>query len=90
MNADDRTRIDRLRASLVDWALADAKRAASSEVDLPRLSFIGVAALLDTVARLHSGRRGDGRAAFAGYVKKYLPGYDSDILYHGLEERLVA
>ena len=59
-----REALQRLRASLYDWHFCDLKKAASPEVDLPRLAFVGLASWIDAVARLYSGKKGDGFGAW--------------------------
>jgi len=71
--ASERQALVRLRASLYDWHFCDIKKAASAEVDLPRLAFIGLASWIDTVARLYSGRQGHGFSAWRAFIRAYLP-----------------
>lgn len=98
ISASERTQLDRIRASLGKWALADIKRAASAEVDLPRLAFIGLAALLDQLSLLFakpskSGKKAQGLNAWFQFVPQYLPAWsareDVELLYDGLRNALL-
>jgi hypothetical protein len=71
----ERKAMERLRASLYDWYFCDLKKAASPEVDLPRLAFVGLASWIDAVARLYGGKKGDGFSAWRAFIHKYLPDY---------------
>jgi hypothetical protein len=89
----ERQELDRLRASLYDWHFCDLKKAASAEVDLPRLAFIGLASWIDTVARLYTGRRLDGFSAWRAFIRAYLPARMHDEhevrrLYDGLRNAI--
>jgi hypothetical protein len=89
----EREALQRLRASLYDWHFSDLKRAASPEVDLPRLAFIGLASWIDTVARLYMGKRGDAFSAWRAFIRAYLPERMHDErevrrLYDGLRNAL--
>jgi hypothetical protein len=97
MTAREREELDRIRKSLGDWALADIKRAASQEVDLPRLAFIGLAAWLDTVSYLYAPkpkdkRRKKGLNAWLEFLPRYTR-YKSDeevkLLCDGLRNALL-
>src|SRR6266849_2375831 len=70
---DEREDIARIQASLYTWAFEDIKCAASEAVELPRLAFIGLASWVDAVARLYTGKRKAGKAAWAEFIRAYLP-----------------
>lgn len=98
ITALERAQLDRVRASLGDWALADIKRAASPEVDLPRLAFIGLAALLDQLSLLYAsrskqGKKARGLNAWIQFVPRYLPAWstrdDVQLLHDGLRNALL-
>jgi len=98
ISADERAQLDRIRASLGDWALADIKRASSPEVDLPRLAFIGLAALLDQLSLLFAkpskkGKKAKGLNAWMQFVPRYLPAWataaEVELLYDGLRNKLL-
>lgn len=61
--------IDQLYRSLHDWALNDVRRAATPEVDLPRLAFVGLAAWLDTVSLLYTGGKQKGKGRVDGLLQ---------------------
>lgn len=89
----EREALERLRASLYEWHFCDLKKAATAEVDLPRLAFIGLASWIDTIARLYTGRRGDGFSAWRAFIREYLPERMHDEheirrLYDGLRNAL--
>jgi hypothetical protein len=91
--ASERQALKRLQASLYDWHFCDIKKAASPEVDLPRLAFLGLASWIDTVARLYSGKQGDGFSAWRALIRAYLPERMHDEreirrLYHGLRNTI--
>lgn len=83
--------IDRLYRSLHDWALNDVRRAASPEVALPRLAFVGLAAWLDTVSLLYTGGKHKGQGAWTAFFKRYLPQYEAEAatLSDGLRNKLL-
>lgn len=68
---DEREGIERIKASLYEWAFEDVKRAASPQVALPRLAFIGLASWIDTVSRLYGGNSGE--PAWKKFIRAYLP-----------------
>lgn len=87
----EREQIARLRQSLEGWALGDVKKAASEEVDLPRLAFVGLAAWIDTLTYLRFGKNKPARDAWAGFFREYLPERtsDSELLRVGLRNKLL-
>lgn len=99
ISVQERLKLERIRASLGDWALADIKRAASPEVELPRLAFIGLAALLDQLSLLYAKptkkgkKRAKGLNAWMQFVPPYLPEWstaaDVELLYDGLRNALL-
>jgi hypothetical protein len=83
--------IENLCKSLRDWALADIKRAASPEVDLPRLAFVGLAALLDRLSILYAVK-GKGLNAWMQFVPRYFrykTAEEVELLYDGLRNALL-
>lgn len=73
VDSSERQGLQRFRESLYDWHFSDLKKAASPEVGLPRLAFIGLASWIDAVARLYAGRKGDGFSAWRAFIREYLP-----------------
>jgi len=71
---------------MVEWALADVKRAA--ELGLPRLAFVGLAAWAETLTLLHTGGKHKGKGAWRSFARKYLAKVrsdaDADVLYVGM------
>lgn len=87
----DEERLAKLQASMYDWHLSDIKAAAES--GLPRLAFLGIAAWLDTIARINVGRKQSGRNAWRKFIQTYMPPAmraEEDVkrLYDGLRNAL--
>jgi hypothetical protein len=87
----DAAKLDHLRRSLVDHALGQIRRAARSDEDLGTLAFVGLAASLDTVARLWAPSGMNGKDAWMHFVGRYMPQRREHhaILYEGWRCRLL-
>lgn len=77
MTADETRTLKLIQDSLGEWCLGDIKTAATADVDLPRLAFVGLAAWIDTVSILYSGgkKQADGMQAWTAFIADsgYLP-----------------
>jgi hypothetical protein len=78
VTVNEASTLELLRNSLGGWCLGDIKKAASPDVNLPRLAFVGLAAWVDTVAILYSGGKKRGKTgldAWEEFIARsgYLP-----------------
>jgi hypothetical protein len=89
----ERSELERLRGSLYDWAFADIRRAAESELDLARLAFVGLASWIDTLSLIFTGGKGQGPEAWGRFFSRYVPRYrdppDAKLLSHGFRNALL-
>jgi hypothetical protein len=97
-SAEEAKALKLIRDSLGWWCLGDIKKAATREVDLPRLAFVGLAAWIDTVSLLYSGgkQQADGLRAWTAFIanSRYLPNHmrpkrEVRRLYDGLRNALL-
>lgn len=89
--AKEQQLLEHLRRSLYEWALGDIKKAASPEVNLPVLAFVGLAAWIDTLTLVFTGGKGQGKLAWTQFIDRYVPEYKghADDLLDGFRNTLL-